>query len=95
MTLTLVPIMWIVWSLIVVLMAGLHLYRSTLEKNEEDQIFIDDSFDHERDAQAAIVARVGKVEPFVRASHWLVVAMSVVVIAYYARNVLMQLGFLH
>ncbi|MGH9607941.1 MAG: hypothetical protein ACRD3N_19815 [Terracidiphilus sp.] len=92
---TFVPIMWIVWGAIVVMMAGLHLYRGNLEKDEEDQIFLDDSFDHEKNQQAAIVARVNKVEPFVRVSHWVVAAMSVVVIAYYVRDILAHLDIIH
>ena len=87
---TFMPVMWIVWSAFVVVMVGLHIYRSRLEKDEEDQIFLDDSFEHERNAQAAIVARANKVEPLVRVSHWLVI-----VIAYYVRDILIQLEILH
>lgn len=92
---TLVPVMWIVWSIIVVLMVGLHVYRSSLEKDEEDQLFLDDSFEHERAANAAIVARASRVEPLVTVSHWLVAAISVLVIAYYAWDILRQLGVIH
>lgn len=88
---TFVPVMWVVWSAIVVAMVGLHLYRSNLEKDEEDQIFLDDSFEHEKTQQAAIVARVNKVEPLVRVSHWLVAAMSVALIGYYVRDFLIHL----
>jgi len=84
--------LWIVWGAIVVLMVALHLYRGSLEKDEEDQIFLDDSFAHEQAEQAAIVARVNKVEPFVRVSHWLVAAMTVVVIAYYVRDIVTHLS---
>jgi hypothetical protein len=92
---TFVPIMWIVWSAIVVFMVGLHVYRSSLEKDEEDQLFLDDSFEHERAANAAIVARATKVEPLVAVSHWLVAAASVVVIAYYVRDILIHLEVIH
>jgi hypothetical protein len=92
---TFVPIMWIVWSAIVVFMVGLHVYRSSLEKDEEDQLFLDDSFEHERAANAAIVARATKVEPLVAVSHWLVAAASVVVIAYYIRDILIHLEVIH
>lgn len=94
-SMTFVPIMWIVWSAIVVVMVGLHIYRSSLEKDEEDQLFLDDSFDQERIAQAAIVARATRVEPLVRVSHWLVAAMSVIVIAYYGWDILIRLGVVH
>lgn len=89
------PIMWIVWSAIAVLMVGLHVYRSSLEKDEEDQLFLDDSFEHERAANAAIVARASKVEPLVAVSHWLLAAASVVVIAYYTWDILIRLGVVH
>ena len=45
---TFVPVMWTVWAAFVTLMAGLYIYRSSLTRDEEDQIFLDDSFDHEK-----------------------------------------------
>jgi uncharacterized ion transporter superfamily protein YfcC len=90
-----VPVMWVVWSAIVVLMVGLHVYRSSLEKDEEDQLFLDDSFEHVRAANAAIVARSTRVEPLVTVSHWLVAAVSVLVMVYYIWDVLRQLDVIH
>lgn len=92
---TFVPIMWVIWSAIAVIMVGLHIYRSSLEKDEEDQLFLDDSFEHERAANAAIVARATRVEPLVRVSHWLLAAASVVVVAYYVRDILLHLDVIH
>ena len=92
---TFVPVMWTIWSAIVILMVGLHVYRSSLEKDEEDQLFLDDSFEHMRSANAAIVARSTRVEPLVTVSHWLVAAVSVVVIVYYIWDVLRQLDVIH
>ena len=60
-----VPVMWIVWSAFVIIMAALYIYRSSLTKNEEDQIFLDDSFEHEKAEQAVIAAKVAKIEPLV------------------------------
>ena len=92
---TFVPIMWTTWSLFVVIAAILYLYRSNLTKNEEDQIFLDDSFEHEKAEQAVIVARVTKIEPLIRVARWIVIAMSVVVVGYYIRDVMLQLNLLH
>ena len=86
-----VPVMWIVWSAFVVFAAALYIYRSNLTKNEEDQIFLDDSFEHEKAEQAVIVAKVSRVEPVVRIARWLVLVMTVFVIAYYVRDVFVQL----
>jgi len=91
---TFVPVMWTVWAAFVTLMAGLYIYRSSLTRDEEDQIFLDDSFDHERAAQAVITAKVAKVEPLVRVARWIFVAMTVFVIAYYIRDIMLQLHFL-
>ena len=92
---TFVPIMWSVWGAFVALMLSLHIYRGSLEKNEDDQIFLDDSFDHEKAAQMAIVARVQKVEPALRVAQWLALVMTVIVIVYYVRDILLQLNVIH
>ena len=92
---TLVPIMWSVWGALVALMLSLHIYRGSLEKNEDDQIFLDDSFAHEKAEQMAIVAKVQKLEPTLRLSKWLALAMTIVVIAYYIYDILLQLNVIH
>jgi hypothetical protein len=87
--------MWSVWGAFVALMLSLHIYRGSLEKNEDDQIFLDDSFEHEKAEQMAIVARVQKVEPALRVAKWLALVMTVAVIVYYIRDILLQLNVLH
>ena len=84
-------VMWSVWAAFALFLAVLYIFRSSLTRDEEDQIFLDESFDHEKAHQAAIAARVAKVEPLVRIARWLVVAMTVVVLIYYVRDVLLQL----
>ena len=85
---TFVPIMWTVWSAFVVFMAAMYIYRSNLTKNEEDQIFLDDSFSHEQAEQAVIASKVAKVEPMVRSARWIVIVATGVVIVYYAWSIL-------
>jgi hypothetical protein len=82
--------MWAVWAALVLILAALYLYRSRLERDEEDQIFLDDSFEHERSAQAAIVARVNKIQPVLRVSMILVAVASVFVIGYYVQDIFKQ-----
>ncbi len=88
-------VMWGVWIAFALLLTVLYLYRSSLARDEEDQIFLDDSFNQEKAAQEAIAARVAKVEPWVRIARWMVVAMSVVVVVYYIRDILLQLNIVH
>ena len=80
---TFVPIMWTVWGALVLVLASVWIYRSRLERDEEDQIFIDDAFSHERSAQAAIVERVNKVQPIMRVMLILTAVATVFVIGYY------------
>jgi len=88
------PVMWIVWGALVVVAAALHIYRGSVEKNEEDQIFLDDSFDQEKQEQAAIVAKVSKIEPVLKLFYWLVAAMTAVVIVYYVLDILRHLNII-
>jgi multisubunit Na+/H+ antiporter MnhB subunit len=87
---TIVPLMWTVWGVTVLLTAALYVYRSSLTKDEEDQIFLDDSFEHEKSAQAAIVARVNKVQPLFRVALTLVGVATVFVIGYYVVDIFNQ-----
>lgn len=92
---TFVPVMWSVWSALVITMVCLHLYRSTLARDEADQIFLDDSFSQEKSAQEAIVARVNKIEPMLKVLQWSVAAMTGIVVAYYVYDILVQLNIIH
>ena len=84
------PIVWAVWVLCALFLAVMYLYRSRLTRDEEDQIFLDDSFSHEQQAQAAIVAKVQKIEPVVKTSIWLAGAATVLVVAYYIWDIFNQ-----
>ena len=84
-------VVWSVWGVFALFMAGLYIYRFGVTRDEEDQIFLDESFDHEKAQQAVISARVAKIEPLVSIARWLVVAMTVVVVIYYIRDGLLQL----
>jgi hypothetical protein len=85
-----VPVIWSVWGALVLIMAALYLYRSRLSRDEEDQIFLDDSFSHERAAQAAIVARLNKIQPVVRGASVLVGVATLFVIGYYVTDIVNQ-----
>jgi hypothetical protein len=85
-----VPVIWSVWALCVLFVAVMYLYRSRLTRDEDDQIFLDDSFSHERAAQAIITEKVHKIEPVVRASIWLAGAATVMVVAYYIWDIFIQ-----
>jgi hypothetical protein len=85
-----VPVMWSVWGGLVLIMAALFLYRSSLSRDEEDQLFLDDSFNHVQTAQAAIIEKVNKVQPLVKGASILVGVATLFVIGYYVVDVMNQ-----
>lgn len=84
------PVMWTIWGAIVVVLAAISLYQSRLGRDEEDQIFLSEGGKEEQSAQAAIAAKVGKVQPIKRAVLGLLGAMTLVVIGYYIFDVIRQ-----
>jgi len=85
-----VPIMWSVWGALVVLALALKVYSSRLSRDEDDQIILDDSFNHVRSEQAAIQAKVHRVEPIQKVMVWVTAAATLVVIGYYAIDIFSQ-----
>jgi Tfp pilus assembly protein PilN len=82
-----VLVMWVVWGVLAVITAAVYLYRSRLQRDEEDQIFLDDSFAQEKAEQAQIAASVNKIEPALHILQWAVAAATVFVIVYYIRDI--------
>jgi hypothetical protein len=85
-----VPVMWTVWGVLVLFLIVLYLYQSRLTRDEDDQIILDDSFNNVKEEQAALMAKIHKVEPLVRVALGLVAAASLFVIGYYVVDVLNQ-----
>ncbi|HMG85484.1 MAG TPA: hypothetical protein VK574_07055 [Terracidiphilus sp.] len=85
-----VPVMWSVWGFTILVLAAMFLYRSRLSRDEEDQLFLGDSFSHEQTAQQAIVARVNKVQPLIRVSEIVAAVATLFVIGYYIMDVVNQ-----
>lgn len=75
--------MWIVWAVLAVITAVLYAYRSSLGRDEDAQVFLDEAFEHEKVMQSQIVARINRVNPIVHVSVGITAVMSAVVVAYY------------
>ncbi len=85
-----VPMMWIVWGALVILMLVLKMYAGRVTRNEDDHLVLDSAFDHVKAEQAVMIAKVEKIEPVRKAALWLVVAATLFVVGYYAMDVLNQ-----
>lgn len=83
-------VLWSVWGLLVVLFVIMKIYVSRLSRDEDDQLVLDDSFEHVKQEQAAIVAQLNKVQPIQTTLLWLLGAMTVFVIVYYIIDMIRQ-----
>lgn len=82
--------MLIVWGFTVLIMIVTLMYRSRLGRDEEDQLFLDDSFSQAKAEQAAIAARVQKVQPLVKGSEILAGVATLFVIGYFVVDIFNQ-----
>jgi cellobiose-specific phosphotransferase system component IIC len=85
-----VPAMWSVWGAFVLLFIVVKIFTGSLARDEDSQIFLGDSMQQEKSAQAAIVAKVNRIEPVRKATLALVGLATVFVIGYYLLDVYRQ-----
>lgn len=60
------PLMWIVWAGFTAILLGLLLYRGTLTRYEEDQLFLGDSSDMQHKENDALLRKVARIQPVVK-----------------------------
>jgi hypothetical protein len=82
--------MWTVWGALVLLMLLLKIYNDRLTRDEDDQLVLDEAFDHVKNQQAAIMAKVNRFAPVRRVVLVLVAAMTLFVIGYYLLDFISQ-----
>ena len=84
-------IMWGIWAALVVITFAIYMYRGRLSRDEDDEIFLGEAFDHERAAQAEIAAKVAKIEPILRIAIWVTVGVTVVFVGVWLYDTLLTL----
>jgi hypothetical protein len=82
--------MWAVWAAFVLVMIVLKMYTDRLARDENDQLTLDEAFDTLKTEQAAIVAKINKLNPVRRVVFGLTGVMSLVVVGYYVLDVVNQ-----
>ena len=86
------PILWIVWGGVAVVLMILLGYRGTLTRYEEDQIFLDEAGKHHEMEQSAIAHKLHKIEPFVRGAVGAACVLSACILAMYLWDAVKQLS---
>ncbi|MBV8674297.1 MAG: hypothetical protein JOZ33_12755 [Acidobacteriaceae bacterium] len=75
--------LWIVWAGVLAILLILLAYRGTLTRYEEDQLFLDEAEDHQKKQQNEILARVNKIQPFVRIATGATCVLSACILGIY------------
>jgi hypothetical protein len=62
------PLVWMltVWGVLTGALVILLIYRGTLTMQEDDQLFLDDTKSQMQQDQADLIAKVNKINPFVK-----------------------------
>lgn len=85
-----VPIMWAVWGVSFVFMAGVTIFAARVGRNEEAQICLADSSSRVKTEQDAIIARVNKIRPLKMTALGIVGVMTTIVVVYYLFDIFRQ-----
>jgi hypothetical protein len=85
------PILWIVWAGVAVILLILLGYRGTLTRYEEDQIFLDEAGSHQAQEQGAILLKIQKVRPYVQLAVGATCLMSACILGLYIWDAVQRL----
>jgi hypothetical protein len=85
------PVLWIVWAGVAVILLILLGYRGTLTRYEEDQIFLDESGHHHEQEQHDLLVKVARIQPFVRAAIAATCLMSAGILGIYVWDIIKRL----
>lgn len=83
-----VPVMWALWGASFLLMLGVSIIGARLTRNEEAQIFLSDSSNYAKSEQDAISATRNRIRPLKRIVMGLLGIMTLLVVAYYAVDIM-------
>jgi hypothetical protein len=86
------PILWIVWAVVVAILLMLLGYRGTLTRYEEDQIFLADSGNHEAQEQGAILLKLQQIRPYVQTAVGAMCVLSACILGMYVWDAIQRLS---
>ncbi len=80
---SMLPVLIVIWAILTALFLALLAYNGTVTRYEENQLFLADINANEQQQQNAIVRKVNRTMPYIRALGTLSAIMTVVIIAIY------------
>ena len=74
------PVLIVVWAIFTGLFLALLAYNATLTRYEENQLFLDEINEVEKQQQSTIIRRITKITPYIRALGSMSALMTVLII---------------
>jgi hypothetical protein len=78
------PVLWIVWAAFAAVLLMLLLYRGTITRYEDDQLFLDDISERQHKENDAIIRKLAKIQPFLKVFTGVTSILTATIIGLYA-----------
>jgi hypothetical protein len=85
-----IMLMWTVWGILTVVFLGLLMYRGNVTRNEEDQLFLDDTNQIEHGEQEEILRKATKIEPVIRIWGGITGLVTIAIVGFYVYDAIQQ-----
>jgi len=79
-----IPVLWIAWGVFADILLSLLLYRGTITRYEDDQLFLDDISERQHKENDAILHKLAKIQPFLRVFTGVTSILTAAIIGIYA-----------
>jgi hypothetical protein len=79
-----VPALWIVWAVFAVALLILLLYRGTITRYEDDQLFLDDISERQHKENDAIIRKLAIIQPYLRIFTGVTSILTATIVGLYA-----------
>jgi sensor domain CHASE-containing protein len=76
--------LWIAWAVFAGSLLILLLYRGTISRYEDDQLFLDDISERQHKENDAIIHKLNTIQPFVRALTGVTSILTATIVGLYA-----------
>ncbi len=79
-----VPTLWIIWAAFAAVLLTLLLYRGTITRYEDDQLFLDDISERQHKENDAIIRKLNQIQPFLKVFTGVTSVLTATLIGLYA-----------
>jgi len=78
------PAWWIVWAVFAAILLVLLLYRGTITRYEEDQLFLDDITERQHKEHDALCRKLARIQPILKVFTGVTTILTATIIGLYA-----------